>query len=100
MHELSLFTWFIHIATVIEWFVAIIIISKISDNLNKPYLKLLSYGMLPNLASAMTAITWHIFDNSIILKGLVVLQASLTIIGNSTMALSTYYIFRKETIKS
>jgi len=78
MHELSLGTWFIHIATLFEWGIAIIIIDYISSISNNKALSYFALAMLPNLASAMAAITWHIFDNSIELKGLVVLQAALT----------------------
>ena len=78
MHELSLGTWFIHIATLFERGIAIIIIDYISTISNNKALGYFALAMLPNLASAMAAITWHIFDNSIELKGLVVLQAALT----------------------
>ena len=78
MHELSFATWFIHLATLFEWSAAIVIISRIGLlSKNKAYI-FLGLSMLPNLASAMAAITWHIFDNSESLKGLVVLQAALT----------------------
>ena len=100
MHSLSIGTWFIHIATVLEWILAIIIINKISIDSSNDNLNLLSLSMLPNLASAMTAVTWHIYDNSIELKGLVVLQATLTVIGNTTMAIAAYYIYKNETVKS
>ena len=65
MHELSLATWFIHIATLFEWGIAIIIIDYISSISNNKALGCFALAMLPNLASAMAAITWHIFDNSI-----------------------------------
>ena len=51
--------------------------------------------MIPNLIGAMCAITWHIYDNQTELYGLVTLQGIFTIIGNSTLALATYFIFRK-----
>tara|TARA_Y100001968_G_scaffold321506_1_gene356042 strand:+ start:41854 stop:42153 length:300 start_codon:yes stop_codon:yes gene_type:complete len=99
MHELSLVTWFIHIATLFEWSLAIIFINKVSIAKNNRPLNWLAIAMLPNLASAMTAITWHIYDNSIELKGLVVLQAALTVIGNTAMAASAFNIFRLEGAK-
>ena len=52
--------------------------------------------MLPNLASAMAAITWHIFDNSVELQALVVIQAVLTTIGNICLALAAWNIVRLE----
>jgi len=96
MHELSLGTWFIHIATLFEWAIAIIIIDYISTKSNNNALWYLALAMLPNLASAMAAITWHIFDNSIELKGLVVLQAALTTLGNICLAYASWNLFRSE----
>ena len=96
MHELSLGTWFIHIATLFEWVVAILIIDHISSICNNKALGYFALAMLPNLASAMAAITWHIFDNSIDLKGLVVLQAALTTLGNICLAIAAWHLFRSE----
>jgi len=50
--------------------------------------------MIPNLISAMCAITWHIYDNQEILYGLVTLQGISTLIGNSTLAISTIVIYK------
>ena len=50
--------------------------------------------MIPNLASAMAAITWHIYDNAETLRGLVVLQAVLTTIGNTTLAIAAWNLSR------
>ena len=94
MHELSVGTWFIHIATLFEWSLAIIVISYIAVKANNRPLNWLSLSMVPNLASAMAAITWHIYDNSIELKGLVVLQAGLTFLGNSAMALAALNLLK------
>tara|TARA_B100000579_G_C22086378_1_gene512562 strand:+ start:221 stop:526 length:306 start_codon:yes stop_codon:yes gene_type:complete len=96
MHELSIGTWFIHIATLFEWIIAIILIDHISSISKNKALSYFALSMLPNLASAMAAITWHIFDNSIELKGLVVIQAVLTTIGNITLAFAAFKLFRSE----
>ena len=100
MHELSLGTWFIHIATLLEWSLAILIINHISDISRNKSLNWLAIAMLPNLASAMAAITWHIFDNSIDLKGLVVIQSALPMLGNSCLALAAWNIFKNESRKT
>ena len=94
MHALSLGTWFIHIATLFEWTLSILVISLLSNKQNNSSLNWLAIAMIPNLASAMAAITWHIYDNSIELKGLVVLQAALTCIGNTAMAIAALNLFR------
>ena len=52
--------------------------------------------MVPNLIGSMFAITWHIYDNQDALYGLVTLQGIFTFIGNSTLALATFNIFKKK----
>ncbi len=97
MHALSTATWFIHVLTLFEWILAILIISLISQS--KDYNKnliWLAFAMLPNLASAMAAITWHIYDNDQSLYGLVYLQALLTFIGNSCLAFAAWKLVRSE----
>ena len=49
MHELSLGTWFIHIATLFEWSIAIIIIDYISSISKNKALGYFALAMLPNL---------------------------------------------------
>ena len=51
--------------------------------------------MIPNLIGAMCAITWHIFDNQTGLYGLVTLQGIFTFIGNSTLAIAIFVIYKK-----
>ena len=95
MHELSFGTWVIHISSVIEWIVAIFVIFQISKFETYKAFFWLSLAMIPNLISAMCAITWHIYDNQTELYGLVTLQGIFTLIGNTTLALSSFYIFSK-----
>ena len=95
MHELSFGTWLIHISSVIEWIYAIFVINKISSFKKFEIYFWLSLGMIPNLVGAMCAITWHIYDNQTGLYGLVTLQGIFTLIGNSTLAITTFAIYRK-----
>lgn len=94
MHALSLGTWWIHITTLFEWMLAIVLILRWSKQNNNPPLKWLALAMLPNLASAMAAITWHIYDNVSSLKGLVVLQSGLTVIGNFCLAAAAWNLVK------
>ena len=94
MHELSFGTWLIHISSVIEWIITIFVIYKISTYKKYNLFFWLSLAMVPNLIGAMSAITWHIYDNQDALYGLVTLQGIFTFIGNSTLALSSFTIFR------
>jgi len=91
MHELSFGTWWIHIASVIEWILAIVLIQRRG-------MTSLALAMLPALVSAMAACTWHLFDNSEALRGLVVLQASLTLLGNIALALAALQLKRRAAI--
>ena len=54
--------------------------------------------MIPNLIGAMCAITWHIYDNPIELYGLVTLQGIFTIMGNTTLAIASFYIYKNSKI--
>ena len=94
MHALSIGTWFIHITTLFEWFLAIVLISQWGVKNQDTSYNWLSLAMLPNLASAMAAITWHIFDNSEAIHGPVVLQAILTCLGNTSMAFAGWNIYK------
>ena len=98
MHELSFGTWIIHISSVLEWIIAIFVINKISQENNYKNFYWLSLAMIPNLIGAMSAITWHIYDNQITLYGLVSLQGLFTLIGNTTLAISTFYIYKSSKI--
>jgi len=96
VHELSFGTWLIHISSVIEWIFTIFVIYKISTYKEYNLFYWLSLAMVPNLIGAMCAITWHIYDNQNELYGLVTLQGIFTFIGNSTLALASFSIFKKK----
>ena len=89
MHALSLGTWWIHIASVLEWSLAILL-------LDRRGLRGMALAMLPALVSAMAACTWHLFDNPESLRGLVVIQATFTLVGNGTLALAAFQLKRAE----
>jgi hypothetical protein len=88
MHALSLGTWWIHVASVLEWCVAIVLMRQRG-------LQGMAFAMLPALVSAMAACTWHLFDNSAELRGLVLLQAGFTLLGNTTLAVAAFQLKQK-----
>ena len=98
MHELSIGTWIIHISSVLEWIMAIFIVNKISYYSDFKDYYWFGLAMIPNLIGAMCAITWHIYDNSPELYGLVTLQGIFTIIGNATLAFACFYIYKNSKI--
>jgi len=98
MHALSLPTWWIHITSVLEWMLAILAVQAYGRRRREGGWRWLALAMLPALVSAMAACTWHLFDNSETLKGLVVLQAGLTALGNGALALAAWNLFRQQRI--
>ena len=48
----------------------------------------------------MAACTWHLYDNSADLQGLVVLQAGLTTLGNGTLAVAAWNLLRQQRAKA
>ncbi|MEB3276781.1 MAG: DUF2499 domain-containing protein [Cyanobacteriota bacterium] len=96
MHALSLPTWWIHIASVLEWAAAMLAVQQLGLRRREGGWRWLSLAMLPALISAMAACTWHLFDNSSELQGLVVLQAGLTTIGNGALALAAWNLLRQQ----
>lgn len=95
MHALSLPTWWIHVASVLEWGLAMVAIQRWGFQRGERAWSWLALAMLPALISAMAACTWHLYDNATALKGLVVIQAGLTALGNGAMALATWNLCRR-----
>ncbi|MBM5788613.1 MAG: DUF2499 domain-containing protein [Vulcanococcus sp.] len=95
MHALSLPTWWIHVASVLEWGLAMVAIQRWGQRRGEPEWSWLSLAMAPALVSAMAACTWHLFDNAPALDGLVVLQAGCTLLGNGTLALAAWNLNRR-----
>ena len=95
MHALSLPTWWIHITSVLEWALAMLAIQRWGQQRGERAWSWLSLAMLPALVSAMCACTWHLFDNAAELKGLVVVQAGTTALGNLTMAVAAWNLWRQ-----
>ena len=95
MHALSLPTWWIHVASVIEWGLAILAIQAWGRRRDERAWGWLAAAMLPALVSAMAACTWHLFDNAQAMQGLVVLQAGCTTVGNGAMAAAAWNLARQ-----
>jgi hypothetical protein len=99
MHALSLPTWWIHVASVLEWVLAMLAIQRWGLSRGERAWSWLALAMVPALVSAMAACTWHLFDNAAELKGLVVLQAGTTAIGNGAMAVAAWNIYRQSRLQ-
>lgn len=87
----------VHVSSVIEWTVAIALVYRYGQKPGYGHWRLLSWAMLPALVSAMCACTWHFFDNEQSLNWLVTVQALTTAIGNLTLWIAAWWIYRQST---
>ena len=94
MHALSIPTWIIHIASVLEWIAAIWLIGRYGQVQGDRRWYGLAIAMLPALASALCACTWHFFDNTPDLDWLVTTQAALTLGANGALCLAAWGLWR------
>ncbi|CAI0476709.1 unnamed protein product [Linum tenue] len=94
-NALSLPTWAVHVSSVAEWVTAMALVWQYGEKSGFETWKGLSWGMVPLLGGALCACTWHFFYNAESLEVLVALQAALTVIGNATMAIAAFRIFRE-----
>ncbi|KAI3522520.1 hypothetical protein L1887_00365 [Cichorium endivia] len=93
-NALSLPTWAIHVSSVVEWIAAMILVWQYGEKSGYESWKGLSWGMVPLLGGAFCACTWHFFYNSESLEVLVAIQGALTVIGNATMCIAAYRIYK------
>lgn len=93
-NALSIPTWMIHISSVSEWLIAMSYIWEHAEVSGNPRWKGLPWGMLPSHISGTCACTFHFFYNNPAIYWIVAIQALFTVIGNSTMALAAYRIFK------
>jgi hypothetical protein len=96
MHALSLATWWIHIASMLEWLVAIPAVQTYGLLRGETGWRWMALAMLPALASGMAVCTWHFHDNTAALRGLVSLQAILTLVGNGALAAAAFNLLRRQ----
>lgn len=95
-NALSLPTWAIHVSSVVEWVTAMALVWQCGEKSGNDSWKGLSWGMVPLLGGAFCACTWHFFYNSESLEVLVALQAALTVLGNATMCIAAFRIYRSQ----
>jgi len=91
-NALSLPTWAIHFSSVFEWLFAMQLVWRYAAVTGNERWKGLTWGMLPLHASGLAACTYHFFYNPSSLQSLVELQAFLTLVGNTTLAIAAVRI--------
>ncbi|XP_008448929.1 uncharacterized protein LOC103490947 [Cucumis melo] len=99
-NALSLPTWAIHVSSVVEWITAMALVWQYGEKSGNESWKGLSWGMVPLLGGAFCACTWHFFYNSESLEVLVAIQAMLTAIGNATMCIAAFRIYKSSQERS
>jgi len=77
---------------VFEWLFAMQLVWKYAGVTGNEKWKGLTWGMLPLHASGLAACTYHFFYNPSSLQFLVELQAFLTLVGNTTLAIAAIRI--------
>jgi len=91
-NALSIPTWAIHFSSVFEWIFAMGMVNQYAKATGNDKWRYLTYGMLPLHASGVAACTYHFFYNSPDVGFLVTLQAGLTLLGNTTVAIAALLI--------
>ncbi len=94
MHALSIPTWIIHIASILEWVTAIILIWQYGERTKNPVWHNLAWAMLPALVGGLAIVVWHYFDNAPDLFWLGNIQATMTLLGNITLMMAGYTLYR------
>eukprot|EP00908_Phaeocystis_cordata_P015372 Transcript_26531.p3 GENE.Transcript_26531~~Transcript_26531.p3 ORF type:complete len:408 (+),score=198.94 Transcript_26531:70-1293(+) len=87
-NALSIPTWAIHFSSVFEYLFAMGMVWQMAALSGNEKWKGLTWGMLPLHASGVAACTYHFFYNNPELSFLVLLQAALTLVGNTTCAIA------------
>lgn len=92
-NALSLPTWAIHVSSVAEWAVAMVLFWRLADATGIPEWRSMTWGMIPLLGGALAACSFHFFYNDPTLYPLVAIQAGLTTFGNATLALAAWHVW-------
>ena len=87
-NALSIPTWIIHTSSLVEWLVAMGLAWRYAEAINEPKWRGITWGMLPLHTSGIVACTYHLFYNSEVITWCVPLQAGMTCLGNTTLALA------------
>ena len=67
---------------------------RLADATGVPQWKGVTWGMLPLLGGALAACTFHFFYNPPALYPLVAVQAGLTVVGNATLAVGAWRVWK------
>ncbi|KAA8494012.1 Ycf49-like protein [Porphyridium purpureum] len=92
VNALSFPTWMIHVSSLLEWLAAMAYVWNYAEQADNIRYRGLTWAMVPLHTSGILACTYHFFYNDKSVGLLVVFQALLTLIGNTTLAFAAYRI--------
>lgn len=88
MSLLSPWVWAIHIASVSEWTLAIILLWNYAGKMARPDLRRMSLAMLPHWGAGMCVLAWHFNNDTPNLPLLPRMQEFLTSVGSVSLCLT------------
>ena len=91
-NALSLPTWVIHVSSLLEWLVAMGLVWRLGIASGNRAWQSLTWCMIPSHTSGICACVYHFFYNAPSVGYVVLLQALLTLIGNTTLAYGAYRV--------
>ena len=91
-NALSLPTWVIHVSSLLEWLVAMGLVWRLGIASGNRTWQGLTWCMIPSHTSGICACVYHFFYNAPSVGYVVFLQALLTFVGNTTLAVGAYRV--------
>ncbi|MEI6046040.1 MAG: DUF2499 domain-containing protein [Chloroflexota bacterium] len=89
---LSIPTWIVHLGSIAEWSVAMLLFYLLGRKLNNVWLRRMPLVMIPYMLSGLCAIIYHITIDE--WKAINVAQSYLTLIGSCCFALWAFLFLR------
>lgn len=97
MNALSFGTWIIHISSLLEWMVAMALVWRYASVTNEMAWKGFAFAMIPALMGGTSVVIWHYFDNDLTLSWMGNFQGVMTLLGNVTLMMAAYGLYRNRT---
>ncbi|MCW2277093.1 DUF2499 domain-containing protein [Heliophilum fasciatum] len=89
---LSLPTWIVHIGSIVEWGLAMVLFYRVGQKLNNRMLMLMPWAMVPYLISGFFAIWYHLTLDT--LQWLSDAQSYLTLMGSCAFGIWAFFLIR------
>jgi len=90
MHPLSPITWLIHLASVAEWAIALVLIWRFAEASGEPRWRGVAWAMSPALLGSLMVLAHHAAANDPALDWLGTLHAAAILGGNCALAAAAW----------